>query len=215
MNIKHILIGFLSLSLLPTALTAANKKAKQIHFEKGTTQQVVSGNITGHQSILYKINAQDKQWLKVEMLPKGGGADFSIYVPGQKIGGESLFNSLVGDQKYIGQLYKSGDHVIEIFLNRASARRGKTYHYNLLVSITDTKPGAEEVPSTGPVPQRVINDCITALKKQIPDRKMTIMRAERGENSFIIDVKVKGVPKLWRCYHDGTKCTGTEYQGEG
>lgn len=75
--------------------------------------------------------------------------------------------------------------------------------------------GSEEVPSTAPVPQKVLDDCIAELKKQIPDREMKVIRSERGETSFIVDVAVTGVPNPWRCYHDGTRCTGTEYQGEG
>ena len=73
----------------------------------------------------------------------------------------------------------------------------------------------EERPASGAVPDKVIDDCLATLKRQIPDRSMKVIRAKRGEASFIIDVSVEGVPNLWRCYHDGTSCTGTEYQGEG
>ena len=44
---------------------------------------------------------------------------------------------------------------------------------------------------------------------------MKVISAKRGETSFIIDVKFEGVEKPWRCFHDGSNCTGTEYQGEG
>lgn len=70
-------------------------------------------------------------------------------------------------------------------------------------------------PPAGDVPGRVIEDCLAELKKQVPDRAMKVIRARAGESSFIIDVEVEGVPQPWRCYHDGTSCTGTEYQGEG
>ncbi|MDF1853674.1 MAG: hypothetical protein P1U85_22765 [Verrucomicrobiales bacterium] len=73
----------------------------------------------------------------------------------------------------------------------------------------------EEGPATDPVPQKVIDDCLAKLKTQIPDREMKVISARRGETSFIVDVEVTGVPEPWRCYHDGTNCTGTEYQGEG
>lgn len=76
-------------------------------------------------------------------------------------------------------------------------------------------PAGEEVPATGPVPQKVIDDCLAALRKQIPDREMKVISARRGETSFLVDVEVAGVPQPWRCYHDGSTCTGTEYQGEG
>jgi hypothetical protein len=77
------------------------------------------------------------------------------------------------------------------------------------------EPRAEEKPSTKAVPQKVIDDCLAALAKQVGERPMKVIVARRGEASFIVDVRVDGVENLWRCYHDGTSCTGTEYQGEG
>ena len=66
------------------------------------------------------------------------------------------------------------------------------------------------------MPQKVIDDCLTALRKQLGQQTgMKVISAKRGETSFIIDVKVDSAEKPWRCFHDGTKCTGTEYQGEG
>ena len=81
--------------------------------------------------------------------------------------------------------------------------------------VMSTVSATEEKPATGPVPLKVINDCIDALQKQIPDRDIMLISAKRGETSYIVDLAVRGVEKPWRCYHDGTRCTGTEYQGEG
>ena len=44
---------------------------------------------------------------------------------------------------------------------------------------------------------------------------MKVLSARRGENSYVVDVQVRGAEKPWRCYHDGRRCMGTEYQGEG
>lgn len=74
---------------------------------------------------------------------------------------------------------------------------------------------AEEVPATGPVPQKVTDDCLAALRKQVGERNMQVISARRGESCFIVEVRVDGVEKPWRCFHDGTECFGTEYQGEG
>lgn len=81
--------------------------------------------------------------------------------------------------------------------------------------VETTKPVEEERPSTAPVPQNVIDDCLAALRQQIPDRAMKVISAKRGETSFIVDIAVAGVPNPWRCFHSGTKVTGTQYQGEG
>ena len=87
--------------------------------------------------------------------------------------------------------------------------------YNDGIKLGAPGPAAEEKPVAGRVPQKVIDDCLAALRQQIPDRGMKVISARRGETSFIVDVAVTGAPKPWRCYHDGTRCTGTEYQGEG
>ena len=119
---------------------------------------------------------------------------------------EALFSSSTGGKRYLGQLYKTGNHTIQVFLNRAAAGRGDTLDYKMVVRVTDKQPTEkeamedEEVPSTAAVPQKVIDDCLAALRKQIPDRDMEVISATRGETSFIIDVKVEGVPKPWRCF---------------
>ena len=201
--------------LLAGSVLADKAATERIQFESGRSEQIVSGKITGRDSVLYKLNARDGQWLEVRMLPGVKGADFNIYIPGRGPGDEALFNSLTGDRKYVGQLYKTGDHSIDLFLNRAAARRGDSAEYKMLVRVTDKKPADEEKPTTGAVPKKVIDDCLATLRKQVPDRDMKVISAKRGETSFVVDVEVTGVPKPWRCFHDGTKCTGTEYQGEG
>ncbi|WP_193211763.1 hypothetical protein [Luteolibacter marinus] len=210
-------------SLAPLALFAAllstapaDDVTKRVEFKKGSDHAILTGKITGRDSVLYKLNAKDKQFLQVTVLPEGKSADFNIYIPGRGPGDEALYTSATGGMKYLGQLYKTGDHTISIFQNRAAARRGEVAEYKLMVRVTDKQPVDEEVPATGPVPQKVIDDCLAELRKQVGNETgMKVISSKRGENSFIIDVKVDSAEKPWRCYHDGTKCTGAEYQGEG
>ncbi len=209
------IIASLSLAfVLPVAMAEETKTVK-VQFEAGRSQTILSGEITGRNSVLYKLSARKGQFIQIKVLPGDKGADFNLYIPGRTIGDESLFNSLIGGRSYTGQLYKTGEHSINVFLNRAAARRGETAKYRILVRISDKQIAEEEVPAEGAVPQKVIDDCLAALRKQIPDREMKVISSKRGETSFVVDVKVDGVENPWRCYHDGTKCTGTEYQGEG
>lgn len=210
----RILTPAIIASVLVTSANA-EEAVKRIKFARGESQAIVTGTIAGRDDVLYKISAREGQFLFVEMLPGVKGADFNIFIPGRGPGEEALFNSSVGGRKYLGQLYKGGDHSILIYQNRAAARRGETADYKMLVRITDEKPPAEAGPATGSVPQKVIDDCLAALRKQIPGKRMKVLKAERGETSYIIDVEVEGVPKPWRCFHDSIKCTGTQYQGEG
>ena len=196
---------------------AEESHTKRIEFPKGKSHTMVAGHVTGSSTIVYKLNAKEGQFLKLSMETDKSSADFNIYIPGRGPGDEALFTSATGGRSYTGQLYKTGDHTITVFLNRNAARTGVTANFKLHVSVTSKAPVApkEEKPATGPVPQRVIDDCLAALRKQVPGRDMKVLSSKRGEASFIVDVKVDGVPKPWRCFHDGTKCTGTEYQGEG
>ena len=217
MNVYRFLpvVALACASVLPSS--ADEVRTEVIKFERGKTSAVITGKITGRESVVYKLNARDGQFLKASLVPGKESADFNIYIPGRKPGDEALFASaMVEGREYLGQLYKTGDHSISVFLNRNAAPKGVTANYKLHVSITDEKPIEEEVPATGPVPQKVIDDCLAALRKQLgQETGMKVISAKRGETSFIIDVQADTAEKPWRCYHDGTKCTGTEYQGEG
>ena len=207
-------------ALLAGSIQAQEVRNERIQFEAGKSRAVINGRVTGRGEVLYKVHAREGQFLLVEMHPEANGADFNIFIPDRGPGQEALFVSSAGGSKYVGQLYKTGNHTIQVYLNRAAAQRGQTVDYRMVVRVTDKLPTEKdtpepEKPATGPVPPKVINDCLETLRKQLSGGSMEVIRAVRGENSFIVDVKVQGVPKAWRCFHDGTRCTGTEYQGEG
>lgn len=211
-------LAMAALVLASTAITALAEAThtKRLVFSEGKSQTMAAGHVAGRDTIVYKLTAKAGQMLKVSMETDRESADFNIYIPGRGPGDEALFTSATGGRSYTGQLHKTGDHTITIFLNRNAARKGLTAAYKLHVSVTGkAAPAREERPATGPVPPRVVDDCLATLRRHIPDRGMKVIKSKRGETSFIVDVKVDGVPKPWRCFHDGTKCTGTEYQGEG
>lgn len=202
---------------MTTSVMADETHTERIQFAAGKSSATLTGKVTGDNTVLYKLNAKDMQFLNVGLTTDNESSDFNIYIPGRGPGDEALFTSAVGGREYSGQLCKTGDHSITVFLNRNAARKGQTANFKLHVSVTDKPPGdaAEEKPANGPVPQKVVDDCLAALRKLVGDKPMTVLTRKRGETSFIIDVKVEGAEKPWRCFHDGTKCTGTEYQGEG
>lgn len=213
--IRHLIIA--AVTVLPLSAFADQTHTHRVEFAKGQSSATLAGRVSGHDTVLYKLNANNGQFLKVTFKPNKKSAAYNIYIPGRGPGDEALHISETGGRDYSGQLYKTGDHTISVFLNRAAARRGEGTDFTLHVSVTDKAPAAaEEKPSSGPVPKNVIDDCLKALRKQVGNETgMKVIEAKRGENAFIIDVKVDSAEKPWRCFHDGTKCTGTEYQGEG
>lgn len=195
----------------------AEIRTEEVKFAKGKSSAVVTGRISGDEAKLYTLKAKAGQFLKVTLRSDNPSTDFNVYVPGRGPGDEALFISATGGLEYLGQLEQSGAHSVSVFLNRTAARRGEAAKFDIAFSITNQAPGAaEEKPATGPVPQKVIDDCLVALRKLVGQEVgMKVLSAKRGEASFIIEVKVESAEKPWRCFHDGTQCTGTEYQGEG
>lgn len=196
---------------------AEESQTHRISFDAGKSSATVAGKVTGRDTVLYKLNAKNGQFLKVTFTPENPSTDYNIYIPGRGPGDEALHISAAAGTTYLGQLYKTGDHTIAVFLNRAAARRGESSKFELHVSVTDKAPAEEGAGKpAAEVPQKVIDDCLEALRKQVGQQTgMKVISARRGEASFIIDVHVDTAEKPWRCFHDGTKCTGTEYQGEG
>ncbi|MES2438799.1 MAG: hypothetical protein V4584_07025 [Verrucomicrobiota bacterium] len=195
---------------------AEQAPTRPVGFKAGETKTVISGTVAGDGSVLYQLPATEGQSLSVTLKPENPSTEFNLYRPGTGPGDEALFISATAGRTFTGRITRTGDHTISVFLNRVAARRGETSAYQLHVAL-DGKPAAarEESPSTGPVPQKVIDDCLAALVKQVGGKKMTVISSKRGETSFIVEVRVTGAEKPWRCFHDGTRCTGTEYQGEG
>ena len=216
---NRLALSIITLCTVVLPALAGTVHEKRIKFDQGKDHTTTSGTVAGDDTIVYKLGAKDGQFLKVDFEAGSGSVDYNIYIPGKGMGDEALFTSATGGRAYQGQLYKSGDHTITVFLNRNAARKGQKADYKMRVAVTNKAPGAavaEEKPATGKVPQKVIDDCLTALRKQVGNETgMKVISAKRGEASFIIDVRVDSAEKPWRCFHDGTKCTGTEYQGEG
>jgi hypothetical protein len=214
--VKHFILSAF-VAILPVAALADQTTTHRVQFAAGKASATLTGKVSGGDTVLYKLNAKNGQFLKVTFKPDKESAGYNIYIPGRGPGDEALHISETGGREYLGQLYKTGDHTISVFLNRNAARKGVTANYTLHISVTDKAPGAgEEKPATGEVPKKVIDDCLQALRKQLGNETgMKVIKAKRGENSFIIDVRVDSAEKPWRCFHDGSKCTGTEYQGEG
>jgi hypothetical protein len=192
----------------------AEDAVKRIEFETGKSEAILTGKLTGREDILYKLNTRDGQYLRLQMLPGSKPTSSNPFVPRRGSEDKGRNTSAAGGARDAGPQHKSGEHSSLVFQNRSGAHRGETTDYKLLARVADMQPIREEQPSNGPVPQKIIEDCLTTLRKKAgKETGMKVIRAERSENSFIIDVQVDSAEKLWRCFHDGTRCTGTEYQG--
>ncbi len=113
----------------------------RVEFKPGASGAEIKGSITGDEYVLYKLNARDGQFLSVSLRTDSPSADFNIYIPGRGPGDEALFASAMAPAKaYVGQLYKTGDHTVSVFLNRNAARKGATAKYEVAFKITPAPP---------------------------------------------------------------------------
>ena len=128
-------------------LGADETRTETVRFKAGEDHATLKGKITGRDSVLYTLNARDGQFLTATLKAENLSTAFNVYIPGRKPGDEALYASAVGGNRYIGQLYKDGDHTISVFLIRNAARRGDSTDYELTVRITDEKPEDKPAPT--------------------------------------------------------------------
>jgi hypothetical protein len=139
-------------SISPDQVSAKEPKMVRVEFRRGSDTAEITGRIKGDESIIYKLNARDGQFLTVSLRPDNQAADYNIYIPGRGPGDEALFTSATGGREYVGQLYKTGDHSVSVFLNRPAARQSETANFDIVFKITASPPdktAAAPVPASG------------------------------------------------------------------
>lgn len=178
---KAICFSVLLLTICSVALSDEVRELR-VQFQPGTDSAEIADKISGGESVLYKLNAKDGQFLSVSLRPDNLSANYNIYIPGRGPGDEALFVSAVGGHEYVGQLYKTGDHTVSVFLNRNAAREGQVANYDIVFKITSMPPGAAS-PSPAPSPV-VSSDAMTA---SYGDIQFSVTSRDNGNgNTFTI-----------------------------
>ena len=99
---------------------------ERVRFDRGTTGTELTGTLTPGSSTRYVVGAKNLQNLYVRVAAKGSGIHYQIFNPD----GSFLLDQMTSDKEYRGQLWQSGDHVIEV-INRGNNNTS----YNLIVSV--------------------------------------------------------------------------------
>lgn len=100
----------------------------RVQFAAGTTGATYSHALGSSSAVSYLLGARDGQFLEVELRGNSEFLNYIIYVPG----GDILYESSQAGYKYRGQLYKSGDHKVEVFYN---GDVGTTGSYDIIFGI--------------------------------------------------------------------------------
>lgn len=114
-------------SFLSSASTGAGETdTVRVRFDAGSTGAELSGHLAPGATRRYVLGARDGQFLYVRVAPWSGSLEYQIFNPDNSF----LLDMISARQEYRGQLWQSGDHVVEV-INRSNA----TVSYNVVVSI--------------------------------------------------------------------------------
>jgi hypothetical protein len=100
------------------ALAGASGKAgvepptttERVRFGAGTTGAEHTGTLTPGSSVRYVLGAKKQQFLQVRVAAQGPDIYYQIFNPDRSL----LLEEITVDKPYRGQLWQSGDHVIEV-----------------------------------------------------------------------------------------------------
>ncbi len=83
---------------------------RRVRFDAGTSGTAMTAVLNPDSSVRFVLGASDGQFLNVDIGSHGGALDYRIENPD----GSALLDLIASDTPYRGQLWQSGDHVIEI-----------------------------------------------------------------------------------------------------
>lgn len=99
---------------------------ERVRFAAGTTGAETSGTLAPGQSRRYILGASSGQDLYVRIAPDGAGFSYQVFNPDSTF----LLNMVSAEQEYRGELWQSGDHVVEV-INRGDA----AHSYTVIIGI--------------------------------------------------------------------------------
>ena len=90
---------------------------ERVQFAAGTSGAALSGTLSPNASVRYVLGAASGQFLRVDVSSREGALDYSILNPD----GSFLLDPISSEKPYQGELWQSGDHVIEV-INRSTGQ---------------------------------------------------------------------------------------------
>ncbi len=123
------------LALSHVASADAQDRTERVQFRSGSTGATLTGRLGSEQGIRYILGASNGQFLRVSLRPDNPNTYFMIYVPD----GGILYESAQAGNEYYGQLYESGDHVVQVFYKGEPGTFG---NYDIAFDISASNAGA-------------------------------------------------------------------------
>jgi len=108
------------------AMAGSGTSIVRVRFDAGTSEAELTGNLLPQQATRYVLSASAGQELYFRLAANGPGTIYRIQNPD----GSFLIDQMGAEREYRGQLYQSGDHVIEV-VNTANGAQS----YNAIFGI--------------------------------------------------------------------------------
>ena len=107
------------LTKIDTAATEPVTETTTVRFDPGTSGAELTGSLTPGSTHRYVLGAANEQFLYTRVVSPSGGLEYQIFNPDQSL----LLDMIPEQTEYRGQLFMTGDHVIEV-INRTNADQG-------------------------------------------------------------------------------------------
>lgn len=92
---------------------ATSSADERVHFDKGSSGAELTGTLPPGESRRYRLHAKNGQNLYVRVVAKASDIYYQIFNPDRSF----LLDQMTSHKEYRGQLWQSGDHVVEV-INR-------------------------------------------------------------------------------------------------
>mgnify|MGYP002862414484 CR=1 FL=1 len=185
------LAAALVLTLAPAlALAQEALREVRVHFPHGASSTTIKGTLQGRETIDYKLGAAAGQRMTVTLTTDHTANYFNLIEPGA--GDVAYFVGATSGNHFEGELARSGDQTIRVYLYRNAARRGETARYRLKVAIagaghghlpahtTDAKVPETDFNATGNIP------CARAGGQPMGSCRFGVRREGGGSGSITV-----------------------------
>lgn len=125
---------FACITAAGSAVAQSPIRTEVVKFDPATSSKVITGKITGYETVDYVVRAAAGQTMTVALKTKNGANYFNVIPPGET--DVAIFVGSTSGDKYEGPVPKTGEYKIRVYLMRSAARRKETANYTLSISVT-------------------------------------------------------------------------------
>lgn len=133
------LLVYLTFAFLSSVTWGDESRTETLQFAKGATGTSVSSNITGYNTVNYKVTAKAGQRMVVKLSTGHTATYFNVYAPGSGPGDAAIFIGSTSGGRFATNLPDSGTYTIQVYMMRSAARRNESADFKLRVDIDNGK----------------------------------------------------------------------------